>query len=194
MGGIGSGNWYRWDKRTTIEETKRIDIRYMRKQSLLEPGRSGSLSWTIGGEPSGDIRFSCYPDHLNLHYRFRRYGGEWKSVEQRINLEFTSCNYGGRRPWFTCPGCERRVAILCGYDKLFLCRHCYQLPYGSQHEDSFSRWIRKREKIRKRAFDDSGYRKRKHLHHATFERLLSEFCELDWLCDSYLEKRLGGHL
>lgn len=44
MGGIGSGNWYRWDKRTTIEETKRIDIRYMRQQGLLKPGWSGSLS------------------------------------------------------------------------------------------------------------------------------------------------------
>ena len=27
MGGPGSGGWYRWDKRTTTEEIKRIDIR-----------------------------------------------------------------------------------------------------------------------------------------------------------------------
>lgn len=25
MGGKGSGNWYRWDKKTTIEEVRRID-------------------------------------------------------------------------------------------------------------------------------------------------------------------------
>jgi len=35
MGGRGSGSWYRWDKKTCIEETKRIDIRHLKKKDWL---------------------------------------------------------------------------------------------------------------------------------------------------------------
>ena len=34
---LGSGNWHRWDKKTTTEEVHRVDIRYMYKQGLLRP-------------------------------------------------------------------------------------------------------------------------------------------------------------
>ena len=32
MGGQGSGRWYRWDTKTTIDTVHRLDIRYMRQQ------------------------------------------------------------------------------------------------------------------------------------------------------------------
>ena len=38
MGGLGSGNWYRWDTRTTTEQIHRVDIRYLRKQGFLKEG------------------------------------------------------------------------------------------------------------------------------------------------------------
>ncbi|WXG55377.1 MAG: hypothetical protein ROD09_11150 [Candidatus Sedimenticola sp. (ex Thyasira tokunagai)] len=48
MGGLGSGNWYRWDKKTTAEEVHRVDIRYLKKQGYLTPGYMGWLSWSCG--------------------------------------------------------------------------------------------------------------------------------------------------
>ena len=37
MGGPGSGDYYRWIKRTTKEELKRIDIRYMKMPKCCFP-------------------------------------------------------------------------------------------------------------------------------------------------------------
>jgi hypothetical protein len=40
---------------------------------------------------------------LLLIYRSRSYGeAEWKSVEQRVPITWTTCHLGGRRPWFIC--------------------------------------------------------------------------------------------
>jgi hypothetical protein len=88
-----------------------------------------------------------------LSYRHRRgLGGEWEDVEEPISLKWTPCNFGGERPWFICPGarCGRRVAILYGPGKYFLCRHCYDLRYESQREDKPHRALRRAQKIRQR--------------------------------------------
>jgi hypothetical protein len=71
-------------------------------------------------------------------------------------LTWTPCRYGGQRPWFIYPGvvngrvCGRRVAILYGAGRYFLCRHCYDLTYESQREDLPTRLISKAQKIRQR--------------------------------------------
>ncbi|PLS86916.1 MAG: hypothetical protein CYG60_04715 [Actinobacteria bacterium] len=51
-----------------------------------------------------------------------------------IPLSWTRCNFGGQRPWFSCPGsgCGRRVAILYGPTLPLLCRVCRGLAYASQ--------------------------------------------------------------
>ena len=38
MGGEGSGNWYRFDKKTTIAECHSVDVRYLHREGLLKPG------------------------------------------------------------------------------------------------------------------------------------------------------------
>jgi hypothetical protein len=50
MGGVGSGNWYRFDKKTTTGECHSVDVRYLSWGSLLEPG-AGSLY--VGRGPEG---------------------------------------------------------------------------------------------------------------------------------------------
>jgi hypothetical protein len=84
----------------------------------------------------GFIGTLVYQDKLVLSYR-STLGGEWEDVKEPVSLEWTPCNFGGERPWFVCPGvvngkrCGRRVAILYGPGKYFLCRHCYDLRYES---------------------------------------------------------------
>ncbi len=174
MGGIGSGSWYRWNKQTTVDECKRVDIRYMRKHGLLKPYTMGSLSWTRGGEPNGFINYTCYEDKLALKFRYREYGDEWQPVNQNIYFTTTTCNYGGIRKWFACPNCGRRVAVLCSDGPLFLCRHCYQLPYSSQNEGKIDRVFSKKHKLGAKIFEnyDNGYGwlKKKGMHWKTFER------------------------
>ena len=183
MGGTGSGGWCRWNKQTTTEEVKRIDIRYMKKQGLLQPNTAGSLSWKCGDEPSGDIRYSCYQHELQLHYRYREYGGDWQSVEQRIPFDRTHCHYGGERLWFLCPRCNKRVGLLYGADVLFLCRHCYKLPYTSQNQGYTDRVIGQKHKLGRQIFEhyDNGYGwgKKKGMHWKTFDRLNAKYQHLE---------------
>jgi hypothetical protein len=87
MGGMGSGSWYRRNKKTTTDEVHWIDIRYLRKQGVLRwPGYTGSLSWSRGGEQTGSIRFRVEQDRLVLMYRSRFYGGEWQEIEEQIKF------------------------------------------------------------------------------------------------------------
>jgi len=181
MGGPGSGSWYRWNKKTTCEEVKRVDVRHLRKKGWFRPGVTGSgwLSWECGGEPSGTIQYRVEPNNLVLIYKFRRYGEDWQDMEETVWLERTPCNYGGERTWFLCPHCGRRVGVLYGADARFLCRHCYQLPYGSQQETYLDRMQRKARKIRKRlgASDnlfEPVWEKPKNMHWETFNRLIEE--------------------
>ena len=94
-------------------------------------------------------------------------------------FDHTPCNYGGSRKWFSCPHCNRRVAIIYGAGKLFLCRHCHNLTYGSQQEHCADRNLRKARDIRNRLgggnnLTDPFPWKPKHMHWKTYWRLRNE--------------------
>lgn len=127
----------------TVEGNLFIDVRYLNRQGMLEPGFH-SLSWTRGdGEPAGSITLKAEQDMITLIYSSKRYGKDPEQVRQNISLTWTPAHFGGRRPWFFCGNCGGRVAILYGAGKYFACRKCYDLTYRScQESDSrFSRWI-----------------------------------------------------
>ena len=46
MGGVGSGNWYRFDKKTTTDECHSVDVRYLHREGLLKSGHWFSLRWS----------------------------------------------------------------------------------------------------------------------------------------------------
>ena len=183
MGGIGSGRSYRWKTRATTEEFNKIDIRYMRKAGLLGPNYTGTLSWSCRGEPSGSINYLCYQGRLELSYSYREGTDEWQQITQLIPLDRTPCNYGGERLWFLCPNCKKRVAILYSASKLFLCRHCYQIPYSSQNGGFLDKLINQQCKLGKRIFEyyeyGEGYGKKKGLHWKTFNRLHEKYQRLN---------------
>lgn len=177
MGGVGSGTWCRWSKRKTLEECHRIDVRYMYKRGLLKEGMAGSLSWTTRGEPSGSISYRSYGSSLVLPYAFTAGDSEPEQIEDQIRVEWTPCNYGGHRPWFRCPSCYRRVMVLARHGRLFRCRKCHHIPYGSQTEIRADRLIRKARKIRALAgasddLQEPIWRKPKSMHRKTFDRLV----------------------
>ena len=67
-GGPGSGRRQRYSRRTT-EQCMGLDIPLLQRRGLLRPGRSGSLSWSRGGERGGFRRCLCRrprrPSHLS---------------------------------------------------------------------------------------------------------------------------------
>ena len=83
-----------------------------------------------------------------LKYRSRSCNHNWSDPVQRIPIAWTTCRFGGERPWFVCPVtaegmyCGRSVNNLYGAGRLFACRHCYQLAYASQREPAHLRGLK----------------------------------------------------
>jgi hypothetical protein len=115
---------------------------------------------------------------------------EWEEVQQPVELEWTPCNFGGERPWLIRPGvvngvrCGRRVAVLYGPGKYFLCRHCYDLSYQSQRDNKVDRALHRAKKIREQLGGSASMmepfpEKPKGMHWRTYERLWWEHHEAE---------------
>jgi len=173
-----------------IESHNRLDIRVLHKKNLLRPGLSFPWTWTCGGKPSGDILIKTEVGYIILIYRYREGGKEWQGVEERVSLDWTRCNYGGRRPWFRCPGCGRRVGILAAAGKLFLCRHCYSLKYWSQLETDLDQAQWKVTKLKER-LKGKTWLKPKGMHQKTFDRLRHRLIEAEIRADEFFNTALA---
>jgi hypothetical protein len=199
MGGIGSGNWTRLDTRTTLAEVHRLDVRWLSRQGYLQPGVMAPVTWHRGDQERGSIMLRCDWNTLTLSYRYRRADGDWQDMTQPVALDHTPCRYGGKRPWFLCPRCSRRVAVLALDGKWFWCRHCYQLPYASQQEGLIDRlWsqIRKLGQSVGAKSDESPWmwQKPKGMHWETFERRVARAQALEQLRDAAFCMRVEAFL
>ena len=127
------------------------------------------------------------PEQITSLYRqWSGTAGEWEDVEEPVPLSWTACNFGGERPWFVCPGARggRKVAVLYGPRRYFLCRHCYDLVYESQRENDMSRALRRAQDIRKRLGGSANMtepfpEKPEGMHWKTYERLWWEHDEAE---------------
>lgn len=191
MGGSGSGTWHRFDTKTTTGECHSVDVRYLHRRGLLESGWWFSLRWSRAGRETGSIRGGVEgkgrSERVILLYRHRPGpGGTWEDVREPVSLTWTACNFGGERPWFVCPGagCGRRVAILYGPGRYFLCRYCYDLVYESQRENGMYRALHKAQAIRERLGGSANMmepfpERPKGMHHDTYMRLVWEHNEAE---------------
>ena len=210
MGGVGSDNWHRFDKKTTTVECHSVDVRYLHRNGLLKAGGWFSLRWSRAERESGSIRGAVgggeRPERVQFFYRHRSgQGNEWEDVQDSVFLDWSACNFGGKRPWFVCPGsgCSRRVAFLYGLRRYVLCRHCYDLVYESQRENGMTRALRRAQAIRERLGGSANMtkpfpEKPKGMHWRTYERLFWEHHEAEmeqligmreWL--DRLERKVG---
>lgn len=178
MGGSGSG---RQTERSCTEDWRRIDVRRLQRDGSLDSRTSFRWQWVQDGECKAAINVDIAED-MTLRYRYRVSGGDWNDVAYSVPLDWTLCNFGGKRAWFLCPSfrCRRRVAILyLGIDGMFACRHCHQLAYRCQREAMHDSLMRRADKIRERldwepgALNGGGFRP-KGMHLRTFDRLSAE--------------------
>lgn len=162
-------------------ETLPLDIRAIARCGYLIPaGAAFSWKWTTGAT----IRCRSNDREVVLTYNWNK-----EPVNQCAAIEWTRCNYGGRRAWWNCPNCRRRVAVLYCASKYFACRHCYQLCYFSQQERESDRLLRRAWKIRQRLGQVGGGHlqrmvdKPKGMHWHTYFNLMRECndCEYESL-------------
>lgn len=199
MGGFGSGSWYRFNSKRTTERQHRIDVRLLKRWGHLKNDSMsvGRWTWSRNGEETGSVGYRVDSERMILNYRHKPRGGEWESVEQFIYFDRTPCNYGGYRLWFICPHCSRRVAVLYGAGKYFLCRHCHRLTYSSQQESFPDRMLRKARKIRTRLEKnnipiDPFPLKPKNMHWKTYYRLRDKAERANYVGWKLWEHRLNG--
>lgn len=142
---------YKWSNRKTVEDCLVIDITFLSKKRCLYNGMQGSITWeSLWGEVRNSVGISVVipvdqqqQGFVWLSYATTHWQSENRSEQSySVRLESTSCHYGGKRFWFTCPllvnskPCERRVGklYLLPGGKYFGCRHCWNLTYKCQKE------------------------------------------------------------
>ena len=157
------------------DELRALDIRRLHRDGCLERVGAGRVTVTWDGGSSIDV----VKDRTGILLEYSVVDGEDREERsERIVIQRTRCHFGSSRPWWFCPRCGRRCAILFG-GRRFLCRHCHDLRYRSQSETKSERLLRKAERIRARlggsgVVFDSFPPKPKGMHWRTYYRLRDE--------------------
>ena len=159
-----------------------LDIRWLHREGLLKSQFPTTVRWYRENKEMSSIQVVAQNGQVLLNYdHSRRDGYQSEHLSYPVRVRWTSCNYGGIRPWFICPtpGCGRRVAILYA-GRMFACRHCYNLAYESQRIARHSRAIRRARKIRMKlggtiSILDAFPGKPRRMHWRTYTRLFREY-------------------
>jgi len=164
-------------------------VRRWHREGLLSDGARFKWSWACEGEPADTISVRTKRDAVVLSYRVRGLlDAEWKPIEHRVPITWTTCHFGGQRPWFVCSVrangqyCGRRVAVLYLGGAVFACRRCYRLAYDSQLlHGQIERNVAKLEKIRLRLGGSSDVltplpERPRGMHRRTYLRLRERSC------------------
>ena len=141
MGGNGSG--WRGSSKATTSAYSQMDVRRWQRSGVLVLGR-----FFVCGEWDIEVAASIRRDEPGILRLYRMDKSRQQLGPHRVGIEWTPCNYGGKRAWFVCPrGCGRRVAILY-YGDSPACRQCYQLAYESQQDSAKYRVLHRAQAIR----------------------------------------------
>lgn len=168
------------------EHVCRIDVREWARRGYLRGACAFSWSWHCDGEPAGSIGVRVFgPDALTLEYT-ATVGGVSRQVAEKLTLHNTPCGYGGRRQWFKCPCCARRMAMLYMRSGRFACRHCQRVSYRSQSGSAIDRVCARFHKLD--ALVMAG--KPKWQRWATFDRL----CDRHEAASEHFEAAIGRQL
>lgn len=102
---------------TTCEGTQRLELAYLRKIGVLQPGtHSRSLQWSNRGQPTGSIGLEAHiqpggSSWLRLHYTVNKE----KQYDYRVQLEQQPTNLrgvAGHRYYMICPTTGNRATVL----------------------------------------------------------------------------------
>lgn len=170
MGGPGSGTWYRFGRPDRLSGTVDsaafvLDVRTLARRGVLR--RSGDVTWsattTVGTfvipwrlPLSVDVAL----DAVTIRHDVTTTDPGRTPVRERVavtvGVDWTPCHYGGRRPWFACPECGRRCALLYGTTRRgrfgWTCRTCSALRHASMREGEVERAQRAVRRIRRDVF------------------------------------------
>jgi hypothetical protein len=115
-----------------VEKQPFLDIRELKRRDVLLSGKSTTFTITRNGRLVGRLSVMSGPDGLSWNYQSADPHQEAGSSGGQIEIVDTACHFGSTRPWFRCPLCHKRVAILYFTDSDLICRSCGHFNYASQ--------------------------------------------------------------
>lgn len=185
MGGLGSGIWLRHGVREYLDDHISIDVRYLKRKGWLDEEYHTNITWSCDGVITDRIFVFTEPNIVTFKFVVQNNSGAFSDKKISVSLTCTNGTYGSQRLWFTCPSCDRRVALLYKVEQFLKCRKCCNLPYESQSETEFQRLKRKKHvKFRELKVKHGmvfPFRKRpKGMHKKTFQQFKNESMRL-WL-------------
>jgi hypothetical protein len=143
--GGGMGGSGRQGGSPTVENGLTLDLNRLIRQRDILPGRhiSGSLTWSDAqsGEKIASIDFEASLISKGHAWARLRYIDDGELKDYRVQIEATSCHYGGTRWWWVCPISGQRVAklYLPPGATVFAARQNYRLAYQSQRDAKIDR-------------------------------------------------------
>jgi hypothetical protein len=132
-------------KKPVSDDLLSIDVFWLNMKGYFEGYRSGGIQWSHGYDSNrssiglvGNIKGD------NPHVRLIYAHTDWRtgikeSLDYRVAITGSVCNFGGLRYWFICPlstdgeTCGRRVATLYKVGKYFGCRTCHRVTYDTRN-------------------------------------------------------------
>ena len=193
MGGTGSGRKPGHGARKMTKDALPLAINRLARLKLLAPENSQYWSWSVRDRAVERITVNIEPGGMTVSCRLKNSG---QDSRQWVGTQTTPCTLGGHRYWFTCPRCDRRVAILYRLNRAFACRHCQNLTYACQGESLGDRAIRRADKIRARLGWVPGIAhasgiKPAGMHWRTYLRLRAEHDALVMLAYREMARQMG---
>ncbi len=174
-------------RKATTEGCLQIDIRQLARGGFLEHGAEHCYS---DRKSKYEIRLVSEQNRMRFQHGIALLAGFRRLGQDIVTIDRTTCHFGGVRPWFLCPGCRKRIAVLYGRrierdgsklpirTRSLKCRKCHDLSYESQHEEWDQRMRRRANKTWARIGGRCG-NKPKRMHWRTYNRLVDQACYFD---------------
>lgn len=176
MGALGRSRHRDPHSKQTTAGVPALDVRTLKRQDALIPDQQFEWQWFRRQQEIARVLITSVQDGLRVSPALPEESATTDPTF--ITLEWTPCHLGGERPWFICPECGRRCALLYLNPHL-ACRGCHQLVYACQRETDYARLIRRTNKLRRRLGwepgilnDDGG--KPAGLHWQTYYKLMRQ--------------------
>ena len=139
MGGPGSGEWPRLNRKRTVETSLSLSVGDF--GSKIHATSEGYLLWRSDRETLLRAKYTLFgpaPRSIQLEYVL----DSDRTQSTRIEMTSTPTAFNGSRWWFTCPisrggaPCRKRVwkLYLPTADSNFGCRGCHDLRYESSQQ------------------------------------------------------------
>ena len=103
--------------KATVEGLRFIDVQDWHRRGLLKSRKWFFCSWQSNRVKSG-LFVGVESQRVVLFHLIRGPGRKYQRFIEPVYLDFSPCHYGGERPWFLCPSCNRRAWFYTSADTL----------------------------------------------------------------------------